>query len=130
MFQVLPANPDANNVRLVTSNGLKPELMFKYTGIIYYLLSGYVDNNGIFVFPTYEERLLEGFKPDSLKRFHFVEYCEVVTKVHANKLRELSELAERFVKDDGLPFDYILQAIKNDSKPWLRVPKKRKHDRN
>jgi hypothetical protein len=131
MFQVLPANPDANNVRLVTSNGLKPELMFKYIGIVYYQLTGYVDNdgnyldnNGVYVYPNAQEKLLEAFKPDNEKRFHFVEYCEPVTKVYANTLRELYEKADRFVQDDGLPYDFKLQSIKRT------IPKKHKHERN
>lgn len=86
----------------------KPEVKFKYTGIVYYLLSGYVDNNGMFVYPTFEERMLEAFKPENERSFHFVEYCEPVNKVHANKLRELSELAEEFIKNEGLPYDYIV----------------------
>ena len=98
-----------------------PEKVFKYTGIVYYLLTGYVDNNGIFVFPNAQEKLLEAFKPDKEKRFHFVEYCEPVTKVYANKLLELHEKAERFVKDDGLPYDFILQPIKRV------IPKKTSH---
>ncbi len=102
-----------------------PNKVFKYSGIVYYLLSGYVDNNGVFVFPTAQERLLEGFKPDSEKRFHFVEYCEPVTTVFANKLRELHDVAYRFVKDDGLPFDYLLQVVKNQT-----IPKREKHKRH
>lgn len=106
MLQVLPA---------------KSEIKFKYTGIVYYLLSGYVDNNGIFVFPNFEERMLEAFKPENERSFHFVEYCEPVTQVQTNKLRELPEAAEHFVKDNGLPFGYILQAIKITTKNQVYV---------
>jgi hypothetical protein len=90
-----------------------PHLYVKYTGVIFFVHSLYIDKNGQLVKPTFEERMLDQFKPEDQQEYSLIQFSEILGRVYVEKQYQLVEAAIQYAKDNDLQIDYGIACVKN-----------------
>jgi hypothetical protein len=88
-------------------------LYVKYTGVLFFVHSLYINKAGELVQPTFEQRMIDAGKPEDQREYSLVQLSEILGRVFVDKQYQLIDAANQYAKDNELHIDYGIACIKN-----------------
>lgn len=88
-------------------------LYVKYTGVLFFVHSLYINKAGELVQPTFEQRMIDAGKPEDQREYSLVQLSEILGRVYNNNQYKLIDAANQYAKDNELHIDYGIACVKN-----------------
>jgi|GEM_PF-1357752 len=90
-----------------------PHKYSKYTGVMFFVHSQYINKTGELVSPTFEERMIDAGKPEEQREYSLVQTTEILGRVYVEKQYQLIDATDQYAKDNEVNIAYGIACVKN-----------------